>query len=93
MLDITPKKVGMELEIPLSELELAVGHNLTESPEESIKNFEPQLKEYLLSHIRPVSENSQPWSIEITKIKVEKAEQTQSGTFQEIRVNLDLTPP
>ena len=93
LLDITPKKVGMELEIPLSELELAVGHNLTETPEESIKNFEPQLKEYLLSHIRPVSENNQPWSIEITKIKVEKAEQTQSGTFQEIRVNLDLTPP
>ncbi|HLM60625.1 MAG TPA: hypothetical protein VK308_07475, partial [Pyrinomonadaceae bacterium] len=47
LLDITPEKVGMELEIPLSELELAFGRNLTESPEESIKNFESKLKEYL----------------------------------------------
>lgn len=93
LLDVMPDKVGMELEIPLSELELAFGHNVTENPEVSIKGLEAQLKQYLVSHIRPVSENNQPWAVEIKNIKVEQVEQTQSGTFQEIRVNLDLLPP
>ena len=93
LLDVTPDKVAMELEIPLSELELAFNRNVTENPEVSIGSFEPQLKQYLVSRIRPVSENNQPWFVEVTGIKIEQAEQTQSGPFREIRVNLNLTPP
>lgn len=93
LLDVSPDKVAMELEIPLSELELAFGHDVTENTETLIERLGPQLKDYLIAHIHPLTAKDQPWTVEVTNIKVEKAEQTQSGSYQEIKANLNLLPP
>ena len=93
LLDVNPDKVVMKLEVPLSELELAFGHDVTKEPETLVERLGPQLKDYLIAHIRPMTAEDQPWSVEVKEMKVEKAEQTQSGPYQEITVHLTLTPP
>ncbi|MET0753318.1 MAG: HupE/UreJ family protein [Pyrinomonadaceae bacterium] len=92
LLDVSPDKVGMELQIPLSELELAFGNDVTKNTDSLIERLSPQLKDYLKAHIRPMTE-SQAWLVEVTQMKVEEAEQTQSGAYQEIKVYLNLFPP
>lgn len=94
LMDISPSKVGVELQIPLSELALVFGQNITQNPETLVQNLGPQLKEYLLAHIHIMVAKDQPWWIEITDMKVAKAEQMVSGPpFQEITVHLIMTPP
>ncbi len=92
LLDIIPDKVSMELQIPLTELELAFGNNVTQNTETLVERLSPQLKDYLKSHIRPMTGN-QAWTVDVTEIKVAKAEQIQSGKYQEIIAHLNLTPP
>lgn len=92
LLDVNSDKVAMELQIPLSELELAFGQDVTENTDTLIERLSPQLTEYLKAHIHPVTGN-QAWTVEVAGMQVSKAEQTQSGPYQEITVHLNLTPP
>lgn len=92
-LDVTADKVAMELEIPLTELELAFGNGVSQNADTLIERLEPQLKEYLLAHIRPKTAANQPWTVAVKEMKLGEAEQTQSGKYQEIKINLDLLPP
>lgn len=93
LLDVNPKAVSVELQLPLGELELAFGHEITKDPEHLIEKFGSQLKEYLLAHIHPMTEKNKPWIVEVTNMIVGKAEQTGSGQYQEITVQLVLIPP
>lgn len=93
LLDIKPEKVIVELQLPLSELELAFGHDVTKNTETLIERLGPQLKEYLLAHIHPMVARDQPWLAEVTDMEIGRAEQTASGPYQEITVHLVLTPP
>lgn len=93
LLDVRQDKVTAELQIPLSELELAFGHDVSQNTDTLIARLEPQLKEYLISHIHPATAGKQPWTVTIINMRVEDAVQTQSGPYQEITVHLDLTPP
>ncbi len=92
LLDVNSDKVAMELQIPLSELELAFGHNVTENTDTLVERLSPQLTEYLKTHIHPVTGN-QSWTVEVAGMQIGKAEQTQSGAYQEITAHLFLIPP
>jgi hypothetical protein len=93
LLDVGPKTVSVELQLPLGELELAFGHQITKDPEHLVQKLGPQLKEYLLAHIHPMTAKDKPWGVEITDMSVGKSEQTVSGPYQEITVHLALIPP
>lgn len=93
LLDVNPKTVSVELQLPLGELELAFGHEITKDPDHLIEKFGPQLKEYLLAHIHPMTAKDLPWQVEVNDMRLGKAEQTLSGPYQEIIVRLILTPP
>lgn len=93
MLDVAPDKVAMTLHVPLNELELAFGHEVSVNPEASLKRWQAPFQEYLLAHIHPLTEGRQAWSVAVLDLQVQKAEQVQSGPFQEILVRLALTPP
>ncbi len=79
--------------MPLSELELAFGHDVTKDTDTLVERLRPQLEDYLIAHIHPMSSKDQPWSVGVADMKVEKAVQTQSGPYQEITIHLVLTPP
>ena len=93
LLDVSHEKVDAEMQVPLNELELAFGHGVTENTDTLTQRLEPQLKDYLISHVRPTTAQNQPWSVEVAEMSVGKAEQTQSGACQEITFHLVLTPP
>lgn len=93
VLDIASDRVAMNLQIPLSELELAFGHNVTQHPETTIALWGPALEEYLTGHIHPVTPGGQPWSVQVLDMKLDSAVQTQSGPFQEVTVQLSMVPP
>jgi hypothetical protein len=93
VLDIGSDHVSMNLHVPLNELELAFGHDVTQRPEQTITLWGSPLREYLIDHIHPVSAAGQPWSVQVLDMTVGRAEQTQSGPFQEVLVRLSLIPP
>ncbi|AUD06108.1 HupE/UreJ family protein [Spirosoma pollinicola] len=93
ILDVSPTKVAVELQLPLGELELAFGHDVYKNPDNLVARVGPQLAEYLLAHIHPMVAKDQPWLVDVTDMHVEAAEQTYSGPYQEITVHLIMTPP
>ncbi len=93
MLDVNPDQVNMELQIPLPELELAFGHDVSQNTDNLIERLSPQIKDYLLAHIHPTTFDNQNWTVAIRDMSLSEAEQTQSGPYQEIKIRLDLTPP
>jgi hypothetical protein len=70
--DVNPKTVRLELQMPLTELELAFGNNISQDPENLIKNFGPQLEEYLKAHIHAYVTRTNPWSIAVESLRMEK---------------------
>lgn len=93
VLDVGSEHVAMNLHVPLSELELAFGHDVTQRPEQTITVWGPAFRQYLSDHIHPVTDAGQPWSVQVLDMLVGSAEQTQSGPFQEVFAHLSLTPP
>jgi hypothetical protein len=93
MFDIGATKVALTLHVPLTELELAFGHNISQNPEGTMANWGPELRRYFGQHIRVTAKNKEPWALRVGEIEVRRAEQTQSGPFQELTVRLLLTPP
>jgi hypothetical protein len=93
LLDVSPDKVRMEMQVPLSELELAFGHDVTQNTNTLVERLSPQLKDYLTAHIHPVTGKDKLWSVNVADMEVGDAAQTQSGAYQEITIHLILTPP
>ncbi|MCB1022516.1 MAG: HupE/UreJ family protein [Bryobacterales bacterium] len=83
----------MTLHVPLSELELAFGHQVTDHAQQNLPSWGPDFRAYLVAHIRPRSASGLPWTVRVADMRVADAEQIQSGPFQEILVRLALAPP
>ncbi len=92
VLDVGSDHVTVNLHVPLTELELAFGHQVTQSPEKKIATWRPAFEQYLLDHIHPATTAGQPWRVQVLEMRVGRAEQTQSGPFQEVLVKLSLSP-
>ncbi|RYY30138.1 MAG: HupE/UreJ family protein [Sphingobacteriaceae bacterium] len=94
LLDIKSKGVSAEIQLPLSELELAFGNHLIDANSTSlVQRLGPQLKAYLLKHIHPVSTGKQPWTVTINDMMVQPVAQSPSGPYRELTVHLWLQPP
>ncbi|MGC4103229.1 HupE/UreJ family protein [Ferruginibacter sp.] len=94
LLDVSPGKVAAELQLPLSELELAFDHDITKDPSTLVQQLGPQLKEYLKAHIHPYVNRENPWAVEIKTMQVTKGEQAVSGPpYWELVVQLEMIPP
>lgn len=92
-MDISPNRVGVELHIPLTELELAYGNKLTQNPTTLLLRMEPRLREYLLAHTQVYVKKEHPWMVSITHMAMDKEEQIASGpAFWELRAYLVLLP-
>ncbi len=93
LLDISPSQVAIELQLPVTELELAFGNPIAQNPTTALQQLGPQLKKYLLAHIHAYVTKGTPWLVEITDMRVQQEQQILSGPpFQEITVNLILKP-
>ncbi len=70
LLEIQEKGVAVELQLPLSELELAFGKNLTQHPYESVKKYETALRAYILAHFKPTALSGEAWGVNAGSIKI-----------------------
>jgi len=94
LLDASPDKVVMEIQLPLTELELAFGQSLSKSPETVIEKWGPQIKEYLAAHIHVYTAKENPWMVQVNTMRLDKGEQMVSGPpYHELNVQVLLQPP
>ena len=93
LLDVHEHTVQAESQVPLSELGLALKEDLIGDPNTVLAQYGVQLKTYLKAHIKPVTSEGQPWTVEVDDLGVKGAEQTATGPYQELTVQLTLTPP
>ena len=92
-LDISPDRVGVELHIPLSELQLAYGNALGGDAATLVERMGPQLKEYLMAHTHAFVSRDYPWLVEVQEIFMDSEEQSASGPrFRELRARMLLKP-
>src|SRR6185436_17312983 len=83
-LDINPDEVVMKVQVPLSELEIAFGHEVTRDPATLLERLSPEIKQYFTEHIRPVTDG-RPWSVDVKDMKL-------ATDYQDITVILNLVP-
>jgi hypothetical protein len=93
-LDASPNRVALELQMPVSELELAFGNNISQNPETIIERFGAQLKEYLKAHIHAYSKKANPWNVEIETLRMDKGKYMENGiNYWEVIANVIIIPP
>jgi hypothetical protein len=92
-LDIYQTGVKAEINIPLSELGLALGEDLLGDPQRIVATHGSQFASYFLKHIRPIAPDGRAWTVEVNGFSVSKTEQALTGPYQELSVQLTLTPP
>ncbi|MDO7844856.1 HupE/UreJ family protein [Hymenobacter sp. M29] len=93
LLDLHPGGVAAEVQLPLGQLEIAFGHNITEHPETLVQRLGPELRAYIQQHVRPETPDGQPWAVAVRELRIGSAEQTDTGPYQELTAQLWLTPP
>lgn len=92
LLDVHEKEVTGEVQIPLSELGLALNLDLLSNSSSVTAGRSGQIKAYLKSHIKPQSEEKD-WLVTIGNLALSDAKQTASGRYQELIAQFTLTPP
>ncbi|OOQ58000.1 HupE/UreJ family protein [Mucilaginibacter pedocola] len=93
LLDVKGDVVSVELQLPLSELELAFGHDVNLDSEDLVKRLGVQLECYILKHIQPVTADGKPWAVTLQDMKVEPILQSESGPYKELTAHLVMAPP
>lgn len=93
LLDIRPATVTAELQLPLSELQLAFGHNVAGQANTLVTTLGTGLRTYLLAHMQAVSPDGRSWQISIQDMEVQPIQESVNGPYQELRVHCKLQPP
>lgn len=93
LLTVHEDRIDAEVQIPLSELELATGWPINEPSNGLMQRFEPQLKAYLLKHIRLQSPDAQYWRVAVGALKFTETRNNLNGPYRELVAHLRLVPP
>lgn len=93
VMDVSAGQVAMTLHLPLSELEFAFGHDVTQNPEQNLPRWRAPLGDYLMAHLRAITAPERHWAVVIGEMRLEEAVQLQSGKFQEVIVSVTMRPP
>lgn len=92
-LDISPDRVAMEVQMPVPELELVFGHEISKDPQTIVERFGPQLTDYLLAHIQAYVSKSHPWTVVIKSLKMDKGKYVDSNIpYWEVNAEIFLLP-
>jgi len=92
-LDASPNRIALELQMPLSELELSFGNDISKNPETLIERLGPQLKEYLRAHIHAYLKKTAPWEVEIEGLRMDKGKYIENGMdYWEVIANVVIIP-
>lgn len=90
--DVKSKSIYCELQLPLKELQFAVPFDVTMNTVHLLKNHERELSKYILSHFSIQGNSGDKWDVHIDKMNVLKTEQVATGKYEELIVQLVITP-
>nr|WP_293837552.1 HupE/UreJ family protein [uncultured Arsenicibacter sp.] len=93
LLNVHPASVEAELQMPLVELQAAIGHGVNDRSDNLIQRLGPLLKTYLMQHIRPATLDHRPWQVFVGELRVEQTQTPVSGTYKELLAQVTLVPP
>lgn len=93
-LDLGADSVTANLRIPVGDLSIASGIDLTgDDADSALAGHRADLVAYLTEHLRPVSADGSAWTVAVGNLALSQAEQTGSGLYREITGRAVLTPP
>lgn len=93
LLNVRQQYISGEIQIPLSELQSALGQPLSGQPERLVDRLGATLKTYLLRHVRPYSFEGKPWSVSLGAMHVASAQDSLRGQYHELIVAFRMSPP
>ena len=93
LLTVHAHHISAELQIPLSELQAAIGMSVNDSSSRLVERLGQQLRAYLVKHIRPKTTGGKPWRVTIGTLQVHETQNTINGVYRELTAQVDLTPP
>lgn len=93
ILKIHEKNISGEIQLPLGELQSAIGMGVNDNSERLIERLGDSLRIYLLKHIRPRTFDGKLWNVELGEMQVNKTKSELSGEYKELVVAFSMTPP
>ncbi|MEA5460501.1 HupE/UreJ family protein [Arcicella sp. LKC2W] len=93
VLNIHEKHISGEIQLPLSELQSAIGMAVNDNSERLIERLGDSLTLYLQKHIRPKTFDGKLWKVLIGNMKVVETTNELSGDYKELIVEFSMTPP
>ena len=92
LIDMHPNGVGLELQLPLVELKLAVSGQIDTNADDWAEKSEDELKAYILKHLHPTGLNNEDWNVSITDMQVTPPPPGDQNQYRELSVQLWLQP-
>lgn len=93
LLKIHEKHISGEIQLPLGELQSAIGMNVNDNSVRLVERLDDSLMLYLLKHIRPRTFDGKPWKVTVGEMKVYETKSELSGEYKELVVQFSMTPP
>ena len=93
LLNVHANRIDAELQIPLSELQAAFGHALNDSSAGLVARLGPQLRDYLIQHIRPQSPDGRYWIVTVNSMQMHETQNPVNGVYRELTAQVQLIPP
>lgn len=88
LLDMQDDGVGVELELPLLELELALKHPLQGSPGDVIPTYGAEFASYIAAHVAPAAPDGRPWRVSEPELGMGR-----ENDVAYLDAHLRMTPP
>ena len=93
LLKIHEKNISGEIQLPLGELQSAIGMGVDDHSERLLERLGDSLRIYLKQHIRPKSFEDKLWTVELGAMKVVETKSKLTGDYKELVVAFTMTPP
>ena len=93
VLSIHEKHISGEIQLPLGELQSAIGMAVNDRSDRLIERLGDSLRVYLQKHIRPKSFEGKPWAVTLGSMKVVESTDRLVGLYKELVVQFEMSPP
>lgn len=93
ILKIHEKNISGEIQLPLGELQSAIGMGVNDNSERLIERLGDSLRIYLLKHIRPRTFDGKLWNVRLGEMQVNETKNELSGEYKELVIAFSMTPP
>lgn len=93
LLNIHDNYISGELQLPLTELQTAMGKPLSESSNPLSRKLKDSLMFYFKNHIRPKTLDGKPWIVTLGELGLKGIQSQTVGAYKELSVTFSMAPP